>query len=357
MTGLLEDVRFAFQPLFNLHTGGVVAIEALARPASRSVYELLRDAARAGELLETDVALAAAAVRAAAEHNNVVPLHVNVLAATVSKAAESIGPLLDAMRDTGRAPDTLWLEVGTPYSRLRRENLRNGLDLLRSSGFHIALDGIGDGDVPLSLYTELAPEMIKLDRRIVAGLPTDAGKAALVHALTVLAEHNGAQLVAEGVENEEQLAAVRRLGFGLAQGNLLAMAGRRPNVEITIAAALTKLPEGELTGPVRRRASGPRVTDFLHPATMLPCRRPPRRCGPSWPTRARSAASCSSTRTTGRASPWTATDSCWPSPVRTGTRCTPGGRPPGWPTGRTCCPATPPRSTCWTCSPRPSGSG
>jgi EAL domain-containing protein (putative c-di-GMP-specific phosphodiesterase class I)/GGDEF domain-containing protein len=269
VTGLLEDVRFAFQPLFNLHTGGVIAIEALARPASRSVYELLRDAARAGELLETDVALAAAAVRAAAEHNNIVPLHVNVLAATVSKAAESIGPLLEAMRETGRAPDTLWLEVGTPFSRLRRENLRNGLDLLRGSGFHIALDGVGDGDVPLSLYTELAPEMIKLDRRIVAGLPTDAGKAALVQALTVLAEHNGAQLVAEGVESEVQLAAVRRLGFGLAQGNLLAKAGRRPNVEITIAAALTKLPEAELTGPVRR-ASGPRVTDFLHPATMLP---------------------------------------------------------------------------------------
>lgn len=266
---MLEDVRFAFQPLFNLHTGGVVAIEALARPASRSVYELLRDAARAGELLETDVALAAAAVRAAAEHNNVVPLHVNILAATVSKAAESVGPLLDALRDTGRAPDTLWLEVGTPFSRLRRENLRNGLDLLRTSGLHIALDGVGDGDVPLSLYTELAPEMIKLDRRIVAGLPNDAGKAALVQALTVLAEHNGAQLVAEGVETELQLAAVRRLGFGMAQGNLLAKASRRPNVQITIAAALTKLPEGELTRPVRR-ASGPRVTDFLHPATMLP---------------------------------------------------------------------------------------
>ncbi|QUQ66220.1 EAL domain-containing protein [Kutzneria sp. CA-103260] len=269
MTGLLEDVRFAFQPLFNLYTGGVVAIEALARPASRSVYELLRDAARAGELLETDVALAASAVRAAAEHNNVVPLHVNVLAATVSKAAESIGPLLEALRETGRAPDTLWLEVGTPFSRLRRENLRNGLDLLRTSGFHVALDGVGDGDVPLALYTELAPEMIKLDRRVVAGLPTDAGKAALVQALAVIAEHNGAQLVAEGVETELQLAAVRRLGFGMAQGNLLAKAGRRPTVETTIAAALTKLPEGELTGPVRHR-NGPRVTDFLHPATMLP---------------------------------------------------------------------------------------
>jgi predicted signal transduction protein with EAL and GGDEF domain len=263
-------MRFAFQPLFNLHTGGVIAIEALARPADRSVYELLRDAGRAGELLETDVALAAAAVRAAAEHNNVVPLHVNLLAATVSKAAESIGPLLAAMRETGRAPDTLWLEIGTPFSRLRRDSLRNGLDLLRSGGYHIAIDGVGDGDVPLSFYTELSPEMIKLDRRIVAGLPTDAGKAALVRALTVLAEHNGAQLVAEGVETELQLAAVRRLGFGVAQGNLLAKAGRRPTVEATIAAALTKLPEGELTGPVRRRASGPRVTDFLHPATMLP---------------------------------------------------------------------------------------
>jgi EAL domain-containing protein (putative c-di-GMP-specific phosphodiesterase class I)/GGDEF domain-containing protein len=269
VTGLLDDMRFAFQPLFNLHTGGVVAIEALARPSNRSAYELLRDAARAGELIETDAALAAAAVRSAADHNNLVPLHVNLLAATVAKAAESIGPLLAAMRETNRQPNTLWLEIGTPFSRLRRDALRTGLDLLRQSGFHIALDGVGDGDIALSLYTELAPEMIKLDRRIVAGLGHDPGKAALVRALTVLAEHNNAVLVAEGVETDVQLAAVRRLGFALAQGNLLAMAGRRPNVATTIAAALTELPEADLAGPVRR-SGGPKITDFLHPATMLP---------------------------------------------------------------------------------------
>ncbi|AHH97106.1 EAL domain-containing protein (putative c-di-GMP-specific phosphodiesterase class I)/GGDEF domain-containing protein [Kutzneria viridogrisea] len=268
MTALLDDVRFAFQPLFNLHTGGVVAIEALARPSDRSAYELLRDAARAGVLLETDAALAAAAVRAAAERDTLLPLHINLLAATAAKAAEAVGPLLEALQETGRRAEDVWLEIGTPFSRLRRDALFTGLDLLRMSGFHLVLDGVGDGDVPLSLYTELAPEMIKLDRRVVAGLAEDPGKAALVTALTVLCEHNQGQLVAEGVETELQLAAVRRLGFGLAQGNLLAPASRRPAVDATISPTLTKLPEHEMTGPVRR-AAGPRVTDFLHPATAL----------------------------------------------------------------------------------------
>jgi predicted signal transduction protein with EAL and GGDEF domain len=269
VTALLDDVRFAFQPLFNLRTGGVVAIEALARPSDRTPYELLRDAARAGVLIETYAALAAAAVRAAADRDTLLPLHVNLIAATAAKAAEAVGPLLEALQETGRKPQDLWLEIGTPFSRLRRDALFTGLDLLRTSGFHLVLDGVGDGDVPLALYTELAPEMIKLDRRLVAGLPEDPGKAALVGALMVLCEHNSAQLVAEGVETDLQLAAVRRLGFGLAQGNMLAPASRRPAVDATISTALTKLPESEMTGPVRR-AAGPRVTDFLHPATMLP---------------------------------------------------------------------------------------
>ena len=272
MPALLDDVRFAFQPLFNLHTGGVVAVEALARPQDGGVQDLLRAAYRAGHLTSTDVALACRAVGSAAGPDFTLPLHLNLMALTVADRPEFLAPLHDALREAGRDPSSVVVEVGTPYSRARRGLLVRGIERLREAGFRIGLDGVGEGDVPLSLLTEARPDVLKLDREVVAGLPEDPSQAVLVQALLHIAEHTGSQVVAEGVESEGELAALRRLGVRLAQGNLLAMASRRPKVNATISAVLSEANDPEAvtrTGPIRR-ATGPRVTDFLHPATTLP---------------------------------------------------------------------------------------
>ena len=61
MPALLNDVHVAYQPVFNLHTGGVMAVEAKAKPSSGSVRALLRHAADTGQLTPTDYGLAALA--------------------------------------------------------------------------------------------------------------------------------------------------------------------------------------------------------------------------------------------------------------------------------------------------------
>jgi predicted signal transduction protein with EAL and GGDEF domain len=64
--------------MLSTRTGRLLALEALARPESGTVHDLLRDAARAGRLVEVDMDLAAGAIRSATAAE--VPLHVNVLA-------------------------------------------------------------------------------------------------------------------------------------------------------------------------------------------------------------------------------------------------------------------------------------
>lgn len=264
MPALLDDVRFAFQPLFNLNTGGVVAVEALARPHDGSVQDLLQTAYRAGFLANTDVGLACRALRHAADHDILLPLHLNLLAMTIADKQELMRPLYGALRDTRRDPSHVVIEVSAPYTRVGRNRLMQGLKILRDNGFRIALDGIGEGDVPLSLLAEAHPDFVKLDRELVVQLPDDPARCALVRSLAHLGEHTGAQLVAEGVETETQLAALRKLGVGLAQGNMLAPASRRPAIGARIA------PEAVTNTGEIRRTKGPRVTDFLHPATTLP---------------------------------------------------------------------------------------
>ncbi|HEX3812809.1 MAG TPA: EAL domain-containing protein [Mycobacteriales bacterium] len=265
MSDLLERVHFAFQPVFNLRTGGVVAVEVLARLRDGTVRELLDTARREHRLLETDLALAVGAVAAAADQESLLPLHVNLLAETVASSWAELAPLRDELRRTGRRTRDVVVDVSAPYSLAARSALLGGLQALREDGFGIALDGLGDGDSPLTVLAEASPDLLKLDRRITAGLPHDQGQVALVEALVHLAGRIDAGVVAEGVETNAELAALRRLSIGFAQGNLLAPSARRPAVSAT-------LPPAVLLGAPERgfAANAPALGAFLHPAITLP---------------------------------------------------------------------------------------
>src|SRR3954471_24484653 len=88
-------VRFAFQPLYSLHTGGVVAHEALARPGRGTVPELLARARRDGRLAEAALGLAVAAVRQDAEPPTSLPLHLNLSARTLAAPPSMYEDLLE----------------------------------------------------------------------------------------------------------------------------------------------------------------------------------------------------------------------------------------------------------------------
>jgi EAL domain-containing protein (putative c-di-GMP-specific phosphodiesterase class I)/CBS domain-containing protein len=262
------DTRFAFQPLINLHTGGVVAMEMLARPVHCDVQSLLRSAAYMGGLETLDVTLAVAAARRSAEHETLLPLHLNLVADTVAAGDETLVPLHRVLSGTGRPASQTVLEINPPHHALEPEALFAGLHRLRRLGYRIALDGVGVGNYPLMVIAEARPDLIKMDYEIIAGLPQENSCVAVLEALQRLAARIGAQLVAEGVEGLQQLATLREYGVGIGQGNLWGAPNRRPQTNLPIPAI------GEFRAPVSpaliRGVPGPRITDFMHPAVTLP---------------------------------------------------------------------------------------
>jgi EAL domain-containing protein (putative c-di-GMP-specific phosphodiesterase class I)/GGDEF domain-containing protein len=261
-----QDVSFAFQPLLSTRTGRVVAVEALARPAQGSIHALYRAASKAGQLVRTDIALMGHALLAAEDSYTVsqdssVPLHVNALAATAARPDELMHYLMPVLRHTGRHSNQVVIEIGTPFCTVRRPDLLTGIEKLRAEGFRIALDGIGDGDVPLALLAESAPDMVKVDSRLIAGLPDDPGAQAMFEALAHLAGRTDAKLAAVGVNTDAQLLALSRLGVRVAQGTGLADAVQEPQLVQAMAEAAAR----RVTS-----VKPPRITDFLHPAVMLP---------------------------------------------------------------------------------------
>ena len=96
--------------------------------------------------------------------------------------------------------------------------LRDRLEPLRERGALLAIDDVGTAYSGLRRVVELAPDTLKLDRQLVTGVSGNAAKAALIRAVVDLAEHIGAAVCAEGVEELGDLARLGDLGVGYAQG-------------------------------------------------------------------------------------------------------------------------------------------
>ena len=89
---------------------------------------------------------------------------------------------------------------------------------LRRKGTRLSIDDTGSGFSSLAHILKLAPDFIKLDRALVSGIDVDPVRRALATSLVTFAADTGADIVAEGVETKDELEVLRRLGVRYAQG-------------------------------------------------------------------------------------------------------------------------------------------
>ncbi len=89
---------------------------------------------------------------------------------------------------------------------------------LRTLGIRFALDDFGTGYSALAYLSRLPVGLLKLDRSFVERLGKDAAAEVLISGVISIASGLGLYVLAEGVETPEQLACLKSLGCGLAQG-------------------------------------------------------------------------------------------------------------------------------------------
>ena len=246
-----------FQPIVQLSDGSVVAHEALSRGPAGSALEcprLLYGAAEAeGCALELDAACRALALQCATESGWTAgtngPLFLNVWPGALSRPA-FLPELTAALAAVGRGPRDVVLEVNE--AEHLDAHLDGPLAECRAAGFWIALDDAGAGRCGLRAIVEVVPDVVKVDRALVGGIDQHRGRRAAVAALARLARDLGIVLVAEGIETQGELRAVRDLGVPLGQGFLL---GRpAPNPLVGRAAAFVAAAPGHTPSPVRLAA-------------------------------------------------------------------------------------------------------
>lgn len=204
------------QPIVALADGARVGTEALSRfPAQwgRTPDVVFHEAAEVGLGLDLELL----AVERALEHGRALPGYV-----AVNLSPDSLlDPRTHALLSTA-APERVVVELSEHDPVDDYDRLAAALAPLRARGVKLAIDDVGAGFSSLRHIVVTAPDVIKLDRSIVAGAGTDPVLATLTRSLVDFAQGLGATVVAEGIETVEDAVALRDAGVHLGQGWLFA---------------------------------------------------------------------------------------------------------------------------------------
>jgi EAL domain-containing protein (putative c-di-GMP-specific phosphodiesterase class I) len=210
-----EAVSLAYQPIIDVASGAVVAVEALARFHNQvSPLTVLR----AAESLGLGAEVEALTLRKALAEKYRVPEGV-LLTINVAPARLLADPVKSLVMNGDLSNVVLELtEHALPPAP---EALRPVIDKLREKGALVALDDTGAGYQGIQQVAELRPDWVKIDRSLVTGAATDSVRRASLQMFGRVTRRVGALAVAEGVESEEDLETLRELEIPLAQGYLL----------------------------------------------------------------------------------------------------------------------------------------
>ncbi|PQV63584.1 PAS domain S-box-containing protein/diguanylate cyclase (GGDEF) domain-containing protein [Abditibacterium utsteinense] len=123
-----------------------------------------------------------------------------------------------ALRETGLPPSSLVLEITESVVMEEAESSIATLHALKALGVRLAIDDFGTGFSSLSYLKSFPLDILKIDRKFIAGLHENVGDAAVVASMITLAHALNMTVVAEGTETDEEVEHLRHLGCDMAQG-------------------------------------------------------------------------------------------------------------------------------------------
>jgi EAL domain-containing protein (putative c-di-GMP-specific phosphodiesterase class I) len=217
----LDRLWIAYQPIVRWPLRSVYGYEALVRSADPELSSpgLLFDAAdRLGRVQELGMRIRSAVANTILSAPNDALIFTNLHALDLTHES-----LFQIEAPLSRHAERIVLEVTERSSLQRIENLRERIASLRDLGFKIAVDDLGAGYAGLSSFSQLEPDIVKLDMSLVRGIDASSSKSSLVRSIVqVCTMELGVRVVCEGVETAAERDTLHRLGADLLQGYLFA---------------------------------------------------------------------------------------------------------------------------------------
>ena len=222
LADLEREVLVYFQPIFDVTTNEIVAVESLARWHSPTLGvvdpgEFFSVAERSTIVHALTDVLLRKALAAVRDWPQQIRLSFNLSARDIA-STDGINSIIAIVRESGVAPARLVFEV-TETALIRDMRGASGrLSSLREMGAQVALDDFGTGYSSLNYLHRLPVDLIKVDRSFVADITESLKARAVVKSLIDLCASLQMRCAVEGVETAEQAEAVRELGCIYMQG-------------------------------------------------------------------------------------------------------------------------------------------
>jgi EAL domain-containing protein (putative c-di-GMP-specific phosphodiesterase class I) len=212
------------QPLVSIKKRSVIGLEALARVAGpgrgtgpNELFQQAHDQRLNEALDEQCIEQALQAFVSLPKRSSDLLLFLNLDARRLEHGQLSAHSLCRSVEKAGLTPRDVVLEFSA-RSVANAPGLRALIETCRSFGFSVALDDVDAGAASLQDLAHLRPDLVKADLTLVKDLGRDPVRQEQLKAVAALARRQGAQLVAEGVESEDDAALCLELGADLLQG-------------------------------------------------------------------------------------------------------------------------------------------
>ena len=218
--GTAVDFPFsmAFQPIVNVDDKTIYAYEALARgpgeTSAASVLAQVNDTNR----YQFDQTARVKAITVASKIGIQTQISINFLPGAVYRPETCIRVTLECAAEVNFPTSNIIFEVNEVEPVGDRAHLRGIFAEYKRRGFKTAIDDFGAGYAGLALLADFEPDIIKLDMNLIRNIHQDRMRRAIVAGTVQTCSMMGITVIAEGVETDDEVNALRDLGIALFQG-------------------------------------------------------------------------------------------------------------------------------------------
>ncbi len=217
-----KKITTLFQPIVDVTEQRIIGYEALSRGPEGSIFESplnLFEAARQYNLLwDLEYCCRYSAITKFKELGLKGKLFLNVDPAVVCYPLFKSGITMEIVKQCSLNPEDIVMEITEASTVSDIGEFVEALKHYRSQGYKVAIDDLGSGNSGIRLILALRPDYIKVDKSIISMVHQDSFKENMCKIILELGKLSDIKIIAEGIENEEELRKLTEIGYNFFQG-------------------------------------------------------------------------------------------------------------------------------------------